>query len=128
MEQWIGRTVGGRYQIVRLLGQGGMGAVFEATQAPLGRRGALKVVKRALTDDETAVQRFVQEAKAVAQLQHPHVVVLHDFGTDDDGTLFIAMELIDGTSLRQMLRRLGRLPWRATIPILVDVARALEGA
>ena len=128
MEKWLGRTIAGRYQVRRIVGQGGMGAVFEATQQPLGRRVALKVVRRALADDELAVRRFVQEARAVAHLQHPNIVVLHDFGAEPDGALFLAMEFLDGESLRARLRARGRLPWRETLPIVLDVARALEAA
>jgi hypothetical protein len=127
-DKLLGQTIAGRYDIKRLLGQGGMGAVYEATQQPLGRRIALKVIKRALTDDEVAVKRFTQEAQAVAQLSHPHIVTLHDFGRTDDELLFLAMEFLDGESLRERLAKVGKMPWEKTMPIVVEVCEALSHA
>jgi serine/threonine-protein kinase len=121
----IGKTIAGRYEIKALLGQGGMGAVYEAVQQPLDRRIALKVIKRSLTDEPVAVKRFIQEAQAAAALSHPHIVTLHDFGQTDDGTLYIAMEFLEGKSVRQELAAHGAMPWQRTVPIVVDVCQAL---
>ena len=95
--------VGGRFRIERPLGQGGMGAVYVAVQEPLGRRVALKVM-RERTDDKALLARFVNEARAVAELSCPHVVALYDYG-EHEGAPYIAMELLDGETLRARLQR-----------------------
>ena len=100
-----GVVVAGRYKIERLLGVGGMGAVYEATQVAISRRVALKVVRADYADDASMVARFQREARAASAVQHPNVVMVHDFGQGDDGTLFMVMELLSGESLLQRMRR-----------------------
>ncbi|HEY5609889.1 MAG TPA: protein kinase, partial [Thermoanaerobaculia bacterium] len=90
---FTGRTVG-RYQIVSLLGRGGMGAVYRAYDAALERHVALKILPPELVADADRVNRFVQEAKAASGLNHPHVIAIHDIGADAS-THYIAMELIE---------------------------------
>jgi len=132
----LGQTIAGRYLVQEKLGQGGMGAVYLAEQKPLGRKVALKVIRRSLTDDVQAVKRFIQEAKAMASLAHPHVVTVHDFGTLDGSEpgsaegagLFIAMEYLEGKSLHRALADARRLPWREAFRIAGDVCRALSAA
>ncbi len=127
-EKRLGTTLAGRYKIESLLGLGGMGSVYVAVQEPLGRKVALKCIRSVLTDDDLAVKRFIQEARAVSQLQHPNIVTLHDFGQDDDGTLFIAMELLDGESLRERVERDGPLGVGASIAVVRAIASALAQA
>lgn len=129
----VGATLAGRYEVKRLLGRGGMGAVYEAVQQPLGRKVALKVIRRALSDEPSAVKRFTQEAQAVAQLSHPNIVTLFDFGQTDEGVpgagqLFLAMELLEGRSLERAIRDDGPLPWERALSIVSDVCRALVEA
>lgn len=124
----IGETLAGRYRVEELIGTGGMGSVYVAVQEPLGRKVALKCIRSVLTDDELAVKRFIQEARAISQLQHPNIVTLHDFGQDDDGTLFIAMELLRGESLRQRIERDGPLAPSESVVVIRDIARALAHA
>jgi len=128
-----GTVVVGRYRIEEKLGQGGMGAVYRATQMPLGRAVALKVIKRSLTDDAIAVKRFEKEARAMATLAAPSIVVIHDFGTLDGSApgetsgagLFIAMELLQGEDLDERLARSGRLPWTFVAHVGAAVCDAL---
>jgi eukaryotic-like serine/threonine-protein kinase len=100
----IERDVAGRWRLERRLGAGGMGTVFEATDLRLGRRVALKLMRQE-GNDERSRQRFEREARALARLQHPHLVTLFDFGNADPGGAFIVMELVNGETLRQELRR-----------------------
>jgi serine/threonine protein kinase len=103
----IGKDVGGRYRIIKKLGEGGMGAVYQAEQISLKRKIALKVLKAELSASPDLVRRFNAEAELAAKLNHPNTVTLYDFGQDEDGSLFIAMELISGRSLREILVREG---------------------
>src|SRR5262245_10657790 len=96
-------TVLGDYQIVRPVGRGGMGVVYEAVQGSLGRRVALKVLPSALTLDPRQLARFHNEARAAASLDHPHIVKVHSVGSDH-GAHFFAMQLIDGQSLEALIR------------------------
>jgi serine/threonine protein kinase len=106
-------TIAGRYRLERSLGSGGMGEVFEATDLLLDRRVALKRLSPALAEDEPARARFFREARALARINEPHVVGVFDAG-EQDGTPFLVMELIEGTTLRDELRTNGRMePERA---------------
>ena len=117
------RVLGG-YRIVRKLGQGGMGAVFEATQVKLGRRVALKVLLRQSHADPADLERFRREARSAAALDHPNIVHVHDIG-EDLGYHFFAMELVDGESLSQRLTREGRLSVAETLDIAIPLTEAL---
>ncbi len=121
-----GAVVAGRYRIVAQLGEGGMGAVYRATQEPLGREVALKVMSAALSQDAGAIERFQREAKASSSLAHPNIVTVFDFG-DDQGSLFIAMELIPGRGLDGLLEQ-GPMPWRRAASILRGICAALYEA
>ena len=123
-----GSILAGRYRIERVLGVGGMGAVYEATQLNIGRKVALKVVRADLLGDPTMAKRFQREAQAAASVHHPSVVVVHEFGQTDDGTLFLVMELLDGESLAARLKRQNRIPPREAIRITAEVLAGLEAA
>ncbi len=98
--------VGGKYRLGRLLGEGGMGAVYEAEHTGLGVRVAVKLLNEVFTTDPSAVQRFRREARAAAAIRHANVVEVTDTGTDDEtGVPFIVMELLEGESLSSLLRR-----------------------
>ena len=99
----------GRYEVVSLLGAGGMGDIYRARDADLGREVALKVPQQTIQDDPHLRARFKLEARAVAALNHPNVVTVHDFNESTDGALYIAFEFIKGETLAQRLAR-GRLP------------------
>jgi serine/threonine protein kinase len=94
----------GRYEIERELGRGSMGIVYQAHDPRLDRRVALKVLKADLVGSETFVQRFLKEARAVARLTHPNIVSIYDVD-EDQGTIYIAMELLAGESLDKLIRK-----------------------
>ncbi len=118
-----------RFRIVRRLGQGGMGAVFLAEQIAVGNRPvALKVLNRKLLDDPDFLLRFQNEAASTGRIHHPNVVTIHESGQADDGTPYIAMEFLEGESLRQALTRRGPLPMPEVAEILQQAARGLNAA
>jgi predicted Ser/Thr protein kinase len=123
-----GREIAGRYRIVSLLGEGGMGAVYRGEQISLKRKCAIKLLKPELSADPGLVRRFNAEAELVAKLSHPNVVNIYDFGQDVDGTLFIAMEYIEGRSLRAAMNSDGPLPARRAVAIAAQVASSLTDA
>ncbi len=102
---WIGRTIGGRYQIESLLGQGGMSAVYKAVDPNLRRAVAVKIIHPHLSGDRDFVRRFEEEAAAVAQLRHPNIIQVHDFNHECH-TYYIVFEYIPGESLQAWLKRL----------------------
>lgn len=124
----IGREVGGRYRILAKLGEGGMGAVYRAEQISLKRIIALKVLKPELSSEPGLVRRFNAEATLAAKLNHPNTVTLFDFGQDDDGSLFIAMEYIEGKSLRQVLVKDGPLAPDRALAITSQICNSLSDA
>jgi eukaryotic-like serine/threonine-protein kinase len=122
-----GQTLGGKYRLVRLLGQGGMGSVWHAEHLTLSSPVALKLIDPSTAKDPDTVQRFLREARTAAALRSPHVVQILDYGVDGD-TPYIAMELLDGESLAERLTRAGRLSTRETARMIQHVARAIGRA
>jgi serine/threonine-protein kinase len=105
-ESWTGELLGGRYRVGRLLGAGGMGAVYEATREDLGQmRVAIKIMHASLAVDEALLRRFRREAETVGQINHPNIVRILDFHAELDEPSYLVMELLDGVSLRQALTR-----------------------
>jgi beta-lactam-binding protein with PASTA domain/tRNA A-37 threonylcarbamoyl transferase component Bud32 len=123
----VDRTYGGRYATVERVGQGGMAEVYRARDELLGRDVAVKVLSERFSRDRSFVERFRREAQAAANLNHPNIVSLFDYGSDDD-TYFIVMEFIDGSSLSDIIRREGALMPERAAEIASDVARALDRA
>jgi serine/threonine protein kinase len=117
----------GRYQLIRKLGAGGMGVVFEAIQEDLDRRVALKVMPQALMLDPEYLHRFKQEAKSAAALNHPNIVTVFEAGSDR-GFYFFSMEFVDGASLQQMQSANGRLPVAEATRYMIHAAQGLEHA
>jgi hypothetical protein len=115
------------YRIERLLGRGGMGEVYEATQLGLGRRVAFKVLHTRLGGDDDFRERFRREGQLQAALEHPNVVTVHEAGELDDGGLFLAMRLVDGPTLKQLIVA-GELDAERTLRILAPIAAALDAA
>ncbi len=124
----IGREIGGRYRVMALLGEGGMGAVYRGEQISLKRKVAIKVLRPELSADPGLVRRFNTEAELVAKLSHPNTVGIYDFGQDADGSLFIAMELLEGRSLRQVMTQDGALHPARAIAIAQQIGRSLADA
>ncbi len=127
-ETLTGTLLGGRYRVGALLGQGGMGAVYEGMQEGLDRRVALKVLHAHLANDQDLISRFKREAHAVAALGHPNVVQISDFQTGGEDPPFLVMELLRGESLRDLLKRRGTLPPERVAYIFQQVLAALEAA
>ena len=100
----IGKIVDGRFLVTERLGGGGMGAVYKATQQSIGRTVAIKVLRQDLAHDDQAVKRFFLEAKASSLLSNPHTITIHDFGQEEGGLLYIAMELLEGHPLDDTIR------------------------
>jgi len=118
-----------RFRLVRQLGAGGMGAVFLAEQIAVGNRPvALKVLSRKLLDDPSFLLRFQNEAASTGRIHHANVVTIYESGQADDGTPYIAMEFLEGESLRQALTRRGQLPVPEVAEILQQAARGLNAA
>nr|HPH30096.1 serine/threonine-protein kinase [Pseudomonadota bacterium] len=127
-EDLIGRTLGRTYQVERLLGGGGMGAVYAARHVRTGGLFALKILHRETAADADIYKRFQDEARTVSALRHPHIVQVTDFDKDEDGTPFIVMELLEGEDLYARLCRVGRLPVEAVLDIGRQVGSALHAA
>ena len=115
------------YRVVEEIGQGRMTVVYKALQVDLGRYVALKVLNPHIASDGELAKRFLQEAKAAAVIRHPNIVAIYDVG-ESNGFYFIAMEYVEGKSLREHLRERGPLPPEEAIQILKDIASALDYA
>jgi beta-lactam-binding protein with PASTA domain/serine/threonine protein kinase len=122
-----GRVLDGRYRIGSRIARGGMATVYRATDLRLDRVVALKVMHAGLGDDDDFVGRFVREARAAARLSHPNVVGVFDQG-DDDGTLFLAMEYVDGGTLRDLMREQAPLRPSMALALLDPILAALGAA
>ena len=122
------RTLAGRYRLERRLGRGGMGTVYEAVDVALDRRVAVKVVRDEWVHNAMATQRFRREARAVAGFAHPNVVTVYDYGVETGARVFLVMELLSGTTLRDELRRGGRLDAARTLDVLRGVCSAVDAA
>ena len=123
----IGETLGGLYRIVALLGEGGMGRVYEAVHQHLGKRFAIKVLSEGRADKPGAPERFLREARSATQIEHEHIVEVVNFDTDDQGRVFIVMELLQGESLAERLTR-GPLPIDEAVELSAQTASALQAA
>ena len=125
----IGITVDhGRYEIVKLIGEGGMGRVFQARQISMNRMVALKLLRAQLATDDHLLARFQQEAHAVSKLRHPNTIIVYDYGKTEDGYLFIAMELLGGRSLASILSAETRLTPQRALHIIEQVSGAVAEA
>ncbi|MGE5836447.1 MAG: serine/threonine-protein kinase, partial [Acidobacteriota bacterium] len=124
----------GSYQLGELLGRGGMGEVYKATHRMLARPAAIKLIRPEMIGGGTgkkarmAARRFHREAEAAATLRSPHTVELYDFGVTDDGTLYFAMEFLEGMDLETLIRQKGPLPAARVIYLLRQVCESLEEA
>ena len=121
------RSFGGRYAVIEKIGSGGMAEVFRARDELLGRDVAVKVLSERLSTDSQFVERFRREAQSAANLNHPNIVSLYDYGSDE-GTNFIVMEFIDGQPLSEVIADQGPLMPERAAEIAHDVATALERA
>ena len=114
-------------EIIELLGQGGMGAVYKARQKQLDRLVALKILPPEVGRSETFAERFTREARSLAKLNHPQIVTVHDFGRTEDGLFYFLMEYVDGTDLRHIIQA-GELTSEQALAIVPQVCEALHYA
>jgi eukaryotic-like serine/threonine-protein kinase len=124
----IGKVLGERFLIQARLGDGGSGMIYRAEHVTLKRRVAIKVLHNELSRDDLAVERFRREATTVAEIDNEHIVEIHDFGRTPDGRLYLAMELLEGEALDQVIARDGQLSIERTADILIQVGEALMEA
>jgi serine/threonine-protein kinase len=122
----VGQVIGERYRVVRKLGEGGMGEVFECHHVYIEKRVALKLLRREILSNAEAVTRFHQEARAASSIGHRNIVDIDDFGHLTDGRVYLAMEYLDGESLADLMRRGMELP--RALRIMEQVCRGLEAA
>jgi serine/threonine-protein kinase len=122
-----GRVIDERYEIIEPIGHGGMGIVFRALHVDLNRRVALKILNPELVSDPTALGRFRREARALGAISHPNAVSVMDFGVTEDGLAFLVMELLEGRTLRQILRE-APIPLHRAARILTQVCGAVAEA
>jgi len=124
----IGQTVVGKYKIEGQLGSGAMGTIYKAEQLMLGKTVVIKLLHKHLLSDPELIQRFQREARAASRLNHPNCVQIIDFGSTDDGSLYIAMEYIQGIDLATLLERSHPVDFRRLIHITKQVCQALDEA
>ncbi|MBX6366073.1 MAG: serine/threonine protein kinase, partial [Gemmatimonadetes bacterium] len=127
-DEMVGRILAGRYRIVRLLGEGAQSTVYVGEHQAIGRLDAIKVLRRELAGDREAVGRLTRGARNVSAIRHPNVCTVYDYSTTEDGLPFLAMELVEGESLKDILEREGRLAPERALSIAAQIADALEAA
>ena len=118
----------GPYKIVRVLGEGGMGFVYEAVHSLLNRRTAIKFLRPEFAGDADVVARFMQEAKAVNVINHEHIVNIYDYGDAADGSAYFVMEFLDGETLGDLIHRRSRLPLPLVLHVFRQLMKALAAA
>lgn len=126
-DKYIGRLLDNRYEILEVIGTGGMAVVYKARCHRLNRLVAIKILKDDLSQDEEFRRRFHAESQAVAMLSHPNIVSVYDVSTTDEAD-FIVMELIDGITLKQYMEKKGVLNWKETLHFAIQISKALEHA
>jgi serine/threonine protein kinase len=127
-DELIGREVIGQYIVKERLAEGGMGAVYLAEQPSVGRSAVIKVLSPSRSGGREQVARFEQEALAASRLNHPNIVTIYNFGALDDGTLFLAMEHLEGRSLKQLIEAEAPLPVARALAVARQIAVALADA
>jgi tRNA A-37 threonylcarbamoyl transferase component Bud32 len=131
MSTLLGTTLNGRYRLEARIGAGGMSTVYRATDETLQRQVAIKLMHREIATDSDQLERFRREARAVAQLSHPHIVGVIDYGEDLDPAHprpYIVFEYVEGETLKERIRRSGRLPITEAVAYAIEIARALGTA
>ena len=129
MDKYIGRLLDNRYEILEVIGSGGMAVVYKARCHRLNRLVAIKVLKDDFLGDKEFRDRFHGESQAVAMLSHPNIVAVYDVSTSLSGDVdYIVMELIEGITLKQYMEKKGILNWKETLHFAIQIAKALEHA
>ena len=117
----------GKYDVVEILGEGGMGAVYKAVDPRIGRTVAIKVIKGDFAQEPELRRRFDTEARAVGNLQHPNIVTVFDFG-EENGSPYLVMQYLDGTPLDKVIAQRLNLPFIQKLDIIIGVLKALDYA
>ena len=123
----IGKILNGRYEIIELIGRGGMAYVYKARDLKLNRFVAVKILREEYTENEQFIKKFDRESQSAAGLSDPNIVSVYDVGVDGD-VYFIVMEYVDGITLKQYLIKKGRLDYEEATNFIIDVAEALQCA
>src|SRR6202042_2034979 len=124
MSTLVGTSLNGRSRLEARIAAGGMSTVYRALDETLERQVAVKLMNREVATDSDQLERFRREARAVAQLSHPHIVGVIDAG-EDDARPYIVFEYVEGETLKERIRRLGRLPIPEAVAYSIEIARAL---
>jgi len=127
-EMYLGTTLNNRFKIESKIGEGGFGAVYRGTQLATGRKVALKLLHPEMTKDENLVARFRREGMVLCNLRDAHTITTYDFDQTQDGTLYIAMELLEGKSLHQIFHEQAPLEWKRVFKILIEMCSSLAEA
>jgi serine/threonine protein kinase len=127
-QQLVGQLLADRYEILSLVGEGGMGLVYKARHVLMNRLVAIKTIRAELVANQTMLQRFQQEAMAISKLHHPNIVTVYDFGVSLDGITYLAMDYLDGTSLADLLNNEGKLTLERTMPLFLQACHGLKHA
>ena len=127
MERYIGKTLDNRYEILEIIGTGGMAVVFKAKCHRLNRLVAVKMLKKDLSEDAEFRRKFHEESQSVAMLSHPNIMAVYDVSRGGDMD-YIVMELLDGITLKQYMERRGKLDWRETLHFITQIMRGLSHA
>ncbi|MBI4957407.1 MAG: serine/threonine protein kinase [Myxococcales bacterium] len=128
-DRYIGREIlNGQFKILKKIGTGGMGAVYQALQPEMNRMVAVKILHSKLKARKDLVSRFRREARAMSHLSHPNTVKVMMYGELEQGELYIVMEFLEGRNLNQIVRKTGPMPVERAIPVLIQVCGALQEA
>jgi eukaryotic-like serine/threonine-protein kinase len=128
MRDLIGKLLDKKYRLVRVIGVGGMGTVYEAEHIVISRRVAVKVLSPEFASRPDAVERFFREAKAASAIGHPNIINIYDVGHEDDGTVYLVMDLLEGTNLCDLIQSEGRLRPTVATSIAAQILSALRAA
>jgi serine/threonine-protein kinase len=128
LDPLVGTRLGDRYEIVSIIGRGGMGVVYKARQEQMDKLMAIKMLHSHMVSDSEAVKRFYREAKTVSQVRHHHIVTLYDFGMSSQGQPFLVMDFLQGTSLKDELKKNGPLSFERADRIFGQVVDGLASA
>ena len=124
----IGAVLIGKYRVTREIGRGGMAAVYEAIHLTLSKKVALKVLSADLSASKTVIERFFREARAAASVKSPYIIDIYDSGRLEDGRPFIAMEMLDGETLYDLMTRVRLIDMATTLRIVTQCAKGLAKA
>ena len=128
VDPFVGRVVSQRYTVIQRIARGGMGEVYLARHNELSQKAAVKFLHRRFAEDEEFATRFMNEARSAARVAHPNAVAIYDFSRLEDGTLYIVMEFCEGLSLKQMIKRDGRIPLKSALRIAMQACEVLAAA